>query len=178
MRPHDICHLFSVKFSCKVSQCVVPENQHVKLSGCSQIEFSRFIYMLVSQEGSGSLWGNTSISREQVWDEALEEDWRPQISSTFYDDNIWGVNCPWEHCSFSGFDNLSSLAWIGIWVLQLIFHCFLCGSVPAVLHTTREVIKLGWYSIPPCTVAAHRHPCWAVTVTTGPFAQQLAHCLY
>lgn len=59
VRPHDICHLFSVQFSCKVSQCVVPGNQHVKLSGCSQIEFSRFIHMLVSQEGSGSLWGNT-----------------------------------------------------------------------------------------------------------------------
>lgn len=55
VRPHDICHLFSVQFSCKVSQCVVPENQHVKLSGCSQIEFSRFIHMLISQEGSGSL---------------------------------------------------------------------------------------------------------------------------
>lgn len=55
VRPHDICHLFSVKFSCKVSQCVVPEKQHVKFSGCSQTEFSRFIYVLVSQEGSGSL---------------------------------------------------------------------------------------------------------------------------
>lgn len=59
-RPPNICHLFSVKFSCKVSQCVVPENQHVKLSGWSQFEFSSFIHMLVSQEGSGSLGGKAS----------------------------------------------------------------------------------------------------------------------
>lgn len=45
-RPPDICHLFSVKFSCKVSQRVVPDNQHVMLSGCRQIAFSSFILTL------------------------------------------------------------------------------------------------------------------------------------
>lgn len=57
-RPPDCCHLLSVKFSCKVSQCVVPDNQHVTLSGCSQIAFSNFIHMRVSQEGPGSLGGS------------------------------------------------------------------------------------------------------------------------
>lgn len=45
VRPPDICHLFSVKFSCKVSQCVVPDDQHVTLPGCSQIAFSSFIHV-------------------------------------------------------------------------------------------------------------------------------------
>lgn len=57
VRPHGICHLSSVKFSCKVSQCVVSGNQHAEFSGCSQITFSKSINMLVSQEASGSLLG-------------------------------------------------------------------------------------------------------------------------
>ena len=110
VRPHDICHLFSVKFSCKVSQCVVPENQHVKLPGCNQIEFSRFIYMLVSQEGSGSLrvthihfqragvrW---SIGRGVKTLDKLYLLWSRHM----------GVGHLWEHCSFPGLTNLSSHA--------------------------------------------------------------------
>lgn len=56
-RPPDIRHLFSVKFSCKVSRRVVPEHQHVKRSGCSQTELSSAVHVLVSQDGSGRLGG-------------------------------------------------------------------------------------------------------------------------
>lgn len=74
-RPPDCCHLLSVKFSCKVSQCVVPDNQHVTLSGCSQIAFSNFIHMRVSRkalaawEGAGVRWsaGRGVKTTEQLY---------------------------------------------------------------------------------------------------------------
>lgn len=55
MRPHGICHLSSVKFSCKVSQCVFSRTSMRSSQDAARSHFQKSINMLVSQEGSGSL---------------------------------------------------------------------------------------------------------------------------
>lgn len=60
---------FSVKFSCKGSQHVVLENQHVKRSGRSQTEFSSLLHVLVSRKGRGRPGGKArplSASRREA----------------------------------------------------------------------------------------------------------------
>lgn len=110
-RPPDICHLFSAKFSCKVSQCVVPDDQHVTLPGCSQIAFSSFIHVgfprkaLAAREGSMP-FPESRCEREH-W--MRREDYRhslPLIMTTDGVPTVSGNTLP----SLEGPDNVSSLA--------------------------------------------------------------------
>lgn len=110
-RPPDICHLFSAKFSCKVSQCVVPDDQHVTLPGCSQTAFSSFIQAgfprkaLAARQGSMPL--PESRCEREHW--MRREDYRhslPLITTTDGVPTVSGNTLP----SLEGPDNVSSLA--------------------------------------------------------------------